>query len=202
MNMEEKMLNGLPYIANDEELRKKHNYAQRKTFEFNMSLPHDKIFRENIIRTLFKKVGENCNITPPFNCDYGCNITIGKNFYSNFNLTVLDVAEVIIGDNVMFGPNVGIYTAGHPIHYDMRNKGYEYGIRIEIGNSVWFGGNVVVNPGIRIGNNVVVGSGSVITKDIPDNVIVAGNPARIIREITEEDKKYYFKNRKFNKEIL
>lgn len=147
-------------------------------------------------------MGDNCNITPPFNCDYGCNITIGKNFYSNFNLTVLDVAEVIIGDNVMFGPNVGIYTAGHPIHYDMRNKGYEYGIRIEIGNSVWFGGNVVVNPGIRIGNNVVVGSGSVITKDIPDNVIVAGNPARIIREITEEDKKYYFKNRKFNKEIL
>lgn len=198
MNMEEKMLNGLPYIANDEELRKKHEYAQKKTFEFNRSLPHDKIFRKNIIETLFKATGANFNITPPFNCDYGCNITIGEDFYSNFNLVILDVAEVIIGDNVMFGPNVGIYTAGHPIHHEMRNAGYEYGIKIEIGNSVWFGGNVVVNPGIKIGNNVVVGSGSVITKDIPDNVIVAGNPAKIIREITEEDKKYYFKNKEFN----
>lgn len=202
MNMEEKMLNGLPYIANDEELRKKHDYAQKKTFEFNRSLPHDKVFRKNIIKTLFKETGEKFNITPPFNCDYGCNITIGENFYSNFNLVILDVAEVIIGDNVMFGPNVGIYTAGHPIHPEMRNDGYEYGIKVEIGSSVWFGGNVVVNPGIRIGDNVVVGSGSVITKDIPDNVIVAGNPAKILREITEEDKKYYFRNREFNIDMI
>lgn len=198
MNMEERMVNGLPYIAEDEELRKKHNYAQKKSFEFNRSLPHDKIYRKNIIKTLFKQTGEKFKITPPFYCDYGCNISIGENFYSNFNLTILDVAEVEIGDNVMFGPNVAIYTAGHPIHPENRNTGYEYGISIEIGNSVWLGGNVVVNPGIKIGNNVVIGSGSVITKNIPDNVIAAGNPAKVIREITEEDKKYYFKNREFD----
>lgn len=198
MNMEEKMLNGLPYLADDEDIREKWNYAQKKTFEFNRSLPHDRIFRENIIRTLFKKTEEKFKITPPFNCDYGCNISIGNNFYSNFNLIILDVAEVIIGDNVLIGPNVGIYTAGHPIHYEMRNTGYEYGIKIEIGNNVWIGGNVVVNPGVKIGDNVVIGSGSVITKDIPKDVIVAGNPAKIIRDITEEDKKYYYKDRKFD----
>lgn len=126
------------------------------------------------------------------------NIEVGENFYANFNCVILDVGKVKIGTNVMFAPNVSIYTAGHPIHPESRNSGYEYGIGITIGDNVWVGGSVVINPGVHIGNNVVIGSGSVVTKDIPDNVIAVGNPCRIIREITEDDRKYYFKDREFD----
>lgn len=108
------------------------------------------------------------------------------------------MGKVIIGNNVQFAPNVSLYTAGHPIHPDSRNSGYEYGIGITIGNNVWLGGNVVVNPGVHVGNNVVIGSGSVVTKDITDNVIAVGNPCKVIREITEEDRKYYYKNYEFD----
>lgn len=138
------------------------------------------------------------HIETPFRCDYGSNITVGNNFYANFNCTILDVGKVVIGENVMFAPNVSLYTAGHPIHPDSRNSGYEYGIAITIGNNVWIGGNVIVNPGVTIGNNVVIGAGSVVTKDIPDNVIAVGSPCRIVREITEEDRKYYYKDREFD----
>lgn len=134
---------------------------------------------------------------PPFHCDYGKNIEVGENFFANYNCIILDVAKVTIGKNVMFAPNVSIYTAGHPIHPDSRNSGYEYGIPVTIGDNVWIGGSVVINPGVTIGNNVVIGSGSVVTKDIPDNVIAVGNPCRVIREITEEDRKYYYKDRTF-----
>lgn len=119
-------------------------------------------------------------------------------FFANYNCIILDVGKVIIGNNVQFAPNVSLYTAGHPIHSDSRNSGYEYGIGITIGDNVWLGGNVVVNPGVHIGNNVVIGSGSVVTKDIPDNVIAIGNPCKVIREITEEDRKYYYKNYEFD----
>lgn len=119
-------------------------------------------------------------------------------FFANYNCTILDVGKVIIGNNVQFAPNVSLYTAGHPIHPDSRNSGYEYGIGITIGDNVWLGGNVVVNPGIHMGNNVVIGSGSVVIKDIPDNVIAIGNPCKVIREITEEDRKYYYKNYEFD----
>lgn len=138
------------------------------------------------------------HIETPFRCDYGSNITVGNNFYANFNCTILDVGKVVIGENVMFAPNVSLYTAGHPVHPDSRNSGYEYGIAITIGNNVWIGGNVIVNPGVTIGNNVVIGAGSVVTKDIPDNVIAVGSPCRIVREITEEDRKFYYKDREFD----
>ncbi|MGG7185842.1 sugar O-acetyltransferase, partial [Clostridium butyricum] len=129
---------------------------------------------------------------------YGSNIEVGENFYSNYNYIMLDVGKITIGKNVMFAPNVSIYTAGHPIHPQSRNSGYEYGIPVTIGDNVWVGGSVVINPGVTIGNNVVIGSGSVVTKDIPDNVIAVGNPCRVIREITEEDRKYYYKNNEFD----
>ena len=125
-------------------------------------------------------------------------IEAGNNFYANFNCVILDVAKVTIGENVMFAPNVAVYTAGHPVHPDSRNSGYEYGIGVTIGDNVWVGGNSVINPGVHIGNNVVIGSGSVVTKDIPDNAIAVGNPCRVIRYITEEDRKYYFKDREFD----
>ena len=136
----------------------------------------------------------------PFLCDYGSNIEVGDNFFANYNLIVLDVGKVTIGNNVMIAPNVSIYTAGHPIHPDSRNSGYEYGIDISIGDNVWIGGNVCILPGVHIGNNVVIGAGSVVTKDIPDDSIAAGNPCRLVRTITDADRKYYFKNRQFDVE--
>lgn len=117
---------------------------------------------------------------------------------ANYNCIILDVGKVRIGDNVMFGPNVSLFTAGHPIHPDSRNSGYEYGIGITIGNNVWIGGNTVVNPGVNIGDNAVIGAGSVVTRDIPANVVAVGNPCRVVRPIGEEDKHFYYKDRKFD----
>lgn len=135
-------------------------------------------------------MSENVHIEPDFFCDYGYNIELGENFYSNHNLVILDVAKVIIGNNVMVGPNCSILTAGHPIHYDIRNTGYEYGQRIVIEDNVWLGGNVVINPGVTIGKNSVIGSGSVVLKDTEPDSVYAGVPCKKIRNITDEDKNY------------
>ncbi|MGN0977911.1 MAG: sugar O-acetyltransferase [Faecousia sp.] len=143
---------------------------------------------------------QNAFINPPFYCDYGNHIKVGKNFFANYNCTILDVAQVTIGDNCLFAPNVSIYTAGHPLHPDSRNSAYEYGIRVTIGDNVWLGGNVVICPGVTIGSNTVIGAGSVVTRDIPEWSVAAGNPCRVIRKITEEDRKYYFKDRAFDEE--
>ena len=128
-------------------------------------------------------------VVPPFYCDYGSHVEVGENFFANYNCTILDVAPVKIGDNVLFGPNVSLYTAGHPLHPVSRNSAYEYGISITIGDNVWLGGNVVVTPGVHIGNNVVIGAGSVVTKDIPAGYLAVGVPCRPLRPITEADSK-------------
>ena len=143
------------------------------------------------------KEGYLC-IESPFFCDYGYNISVGTNFFANYNFVVLDVGKVTIGDDVMCGPNVMLCTAGHPLHPESRNSGYEYGIDITVGNNVWIGGNVCVMPGVNIGNNVVIGAGSVVTKDIPDNMLAFGNPCHVVREITEADRDFYFRDRKFD----
>ena len=139
-------------------------------------------------------------LNPPFYCDYGSHIEAGKNFFANYNCTIIDVAKVTIGDNCQMAPNVAIYTAGHPLHPVSRNSMYEYGISVSIGDNVWIGGNTVILPGVHIGSNTVIGAGSVVTKDIPDWVVAAGNPCRVIKQITEEDKKYYYKDREFDPE--
>ena len=136
---------------------------------------------------------EGAVINPPFYCDYGSHIHVGKNFFANYNCTIIDVAKVIIGDYCQMAPNVAIYTAGHPVHPDTRNSGYEYGKEVRIGNNVWIGGNTVICPGVTIGNNSVIGAGSVVTRDIPDWVVAAGNPCRVIRSITEADRRMLFK---------
>ncbi|MBP1561694.1 MAG: sugar O-acetyltransferase [Oscillospiraceae bacterium] len=199
MNMKERMLAGLPYKAWLDGLSEERMACKRKIYEYNNLAPDD-ARTDEIIRSILGKAGKDVHIEQPFHCDYGKNIEVGDNFYSNYNLVILDVGKVKIGDNVMLAPNVSIYTAGHPVHPDSRNSGYEYGIPITIGNNVWIGGSVVINPGVTIGNNAVIGSGSVVTRDIPDNCIAAGNPARVIREITEEDRKFYFKDRVFDVE--
>ena len=190
----EKSLEGKLYKATDYELYTERQNTKELIFMFNSLPPADVDKRNEIIRKLFSKTGEKFIIEPPFHCDYGSNISIGNNFYSNFNLTILDCAKTEIGDNVLIGPNVGIYPAGHPIDHELRILEYEFAFPVHIGNNVWIGGSVVINPGITIGDYSVIGSGSVVTRDIPSNVVAAGNPCRIIREISEKDKTYYFRN--------
>ncbi len=192
----EKMISGKPYKAFDDELVNERRYAKELISDFNSFRTNETINRNKLIKRLLGKIGNSFIIEPPFRCDYGYNIEIGENFYSNYNLIILDCAKVLIGDNVMIGPNVSIYTAGHPVYYEIRNQGYEYAFPVSIGNNVWIGGNAVINPGVTIGDNSVIGSGSVITKDIPGNVIAAGNPCKVLRGINEEDKLHYYKKLK------
>ena len=198
MNQKERMLCGLPYKAWLDGLSEEREICKQKIYELNMLSPKERNRIPEILKTLFGKTGEHVWIEPPFHCDYGWNIEVGENFFANYGFTVLDVGKVTIGDNAQIAPNVAIYTAGHPIHPESRNSGYEYGIPVTIGNNVWIGGNVVILPGVVIGDNVVIGAGSVVTKDIPDNMIAVGNPARTVREISDEDRQFYFKNRKFD----
>lgn len=200
MNQKERMLAELPYKAWLDGLEEERVETRKKVYAYNRLEPTDFAVLGEEIKKIFGKTGENITVEQPFHCDYGTNIEVGENFYANFNFTVLDVARVKIGNNCMMAPNVSIYTAGHPLHPDSRNSGYEYGIGVTIGDNVWVGGNVVINPGVRIGNNVVIGSGSVVTRDLPDNVLAAGNPCRIIREITEADRDFYYKDRRFDVE--
>lgn len=190
---------GLPYIS-DAAVMEEQKAARKLVHEFNTTDPSDFETLGKLAAKIVKCPGESVAIAPPFHCDYGFHIEVGENFFANYNCTILDVGKVTIGNNVLFAPNVSIYTAGHPIHPVSRNSAYEYGIPVTIGNNVWVGGNVIINPGVTIGDNVVIGAGSVVTKDIPANTIAAGNPCRVIRTITEEDKKYYYKDKEFDPE--
>lgn len=176
------MLAGEAYDAWDETLYNERIECRKTLMELNNSLPNSEQWRSAIDKLI--PGSEQAFLEPPFRCDYGYNIKLGKNFYANFSCVVLDVAPVEIGDNVMFAPNVQIYTAGHPLDVQQRVvEGVEFGQPITIGDNVWLGGGVIVCPGVTIGDNTVVGAGSVVTKDIPANVLAAGNPCKIIRPI-------------------
>jgi maltose O-acetyltransferase len=190
----EKMLAGDPYLASDAELVNERLAAKELIFDLNALRPAKIEERNALLQKLLGKTAGNFYVEPPFRCDYGYNIEIGENFYANYNLVILDCARVKIGSNVFIAPNVGIYTAGHPIHAELRNQELEFALPIEIGDNVWIGGNVVINPGVTIGSNAVIGSGSVVTKNIPANVVAAGNPCKVLRTITEEDRSYYYKD--------
>lgn len=166
-------------------------HARAVTYEYNHSHPSDRVRRRELLDELFAELGERSTIEPPFHCDCGCNIHIGEHFYANANCIILDEAPVHIGDNVQLGPNVSIYAVGHPIHHESRNKNGAYVIKtapVTIGNNVWIGGGTIINPGITIGDNTVIGAGSVVTRDIPGGVIAVGNPCKVLRPITDEDK--------------
>lgn len=191
MTEKEKAARGLLYNAMyDKELIEERAYCKAICYEYNQLHPAKTEEREALIQKLFGKIGGPFLIEPPFICDYGYNIEIGSNFYANHNCIILDTAKVIFGDNVMIAPNCGFYTAGHPLDAERRNAGLEYAHPIKVGNNVWIGGNVVVLPGVTIGDNAVIGAGSVVTKDIPPGIVAVGNPCRVIREITDEDKKF------------
>lgn len=189
---------GLPYIS-DKEIFEEQKRARKLTQAMNTADRSDFDKISKLVKELLGK-SENAFINPPFYCDYGDHIEVGKNFFANYNCTILDVARVVIGDNCQFAPNVSIYTAGHPLHPDTRNTLYEYGIEVMIGDNVWVGGNTVICPGVHIGSNSVIGAGSVVTKDIPDWSVAAGNPCKVIRKITDEDRKYYFRKQEFDEE--
>lgn len=190
MTEKEKMLLGKMYLV-DSELSVELNRSIQFAKLYNATTDDERDKRDNILKEWLGKIGENATIVPSFRCDYGSNIHIGDGFFANGDCIILDVHKVIIGNNVMFGPRVLVFTASHPIDADVRATSLVFGKAITIGDNVWIGGGTIINPGVSIGNRVVVGSGSVVTKDIPDDVVAAGNPCKIIRKITEKDKLYW-----------
>ena len=181
----ERMRRGLPYQASDPELKKMRLQVQQLLQKYNQLIPSDSINRNKLICKILGQVGENCAIYPPFFCDYGTNITVGRHFFANVGCTILDVAPVTIGNDVFLGPNVQIITASHPLEFDLRAKGFGLGSPISIGDYVWIGAGAIINPGVTIGAGTVIGSGSVVTHSIPEYVVAAGNPCQVIREIAE-----------------
>lgn len=189
MNELEKMINGFEYSSTSKELEELRNKAKDLCIEYNTLKSHQVKEKEDIIKNLFGKIGSNFYINSPFYCDYGFNIEAGDNFYINYNCVILDCAKVKFGNNIFIAPNCGFYTAGHPLDIERRNSFIEYAYPITVGDNVWIGANTAVVAGVKIGNGSVIGAFSVVVKDIPDNVLAFGNPCKVIREITEEDKK-------------
>ena len=186
MTEKEKRDNQELYDGNyNEEMMKEREKAKDLCFEYNLIKPSNRKEREQLIKKIFAKTGENILVESSFQCDYGYNIFVGENFYMNHNGVILDAAKVEFGDNVFIAPNCGFYTAGHPIDVEQRNKGLEYAKPIKVGDNVWIGGNVVVLPGVTIGNNCVIGAGSIVVKNIPDNSIAVGNPCKVIKQINK-----------------
>lgn len=198
MNNIERRDLGMAYIS-DASVMEEQKRCRRLVQRLNTADRSDFDEIGRIVKELFGKA-ENVFLNPPFYCDYGSHIEVGKNVFINYNCTIIDVAKVTIGNNCQIAPNVAIYTAGHPVHPVSRNSLYEYGLEVTIGDNVWIGGNTVILPGVHIGSNTVIGAGSVVTKDIPDWVIAVGNPCKVVRKITEADKEFYYKDRKFDAE--
>ena len=186
MTEKEKCRLGLLYDANyDTEILADRERAKELLYDYNRLRPSQQGERTQLLKKLLGKTGNNLIIEPPFACDYGHNIEVGENFYANVNLVILDGAKVSIGDNAFIAPNVGIYTAGHPLDVEQRNRGLEYALPVTIGHNVWIGAGVSILPGVTIGDNTVIGAGSVVTKDIPSNVLAVGNPCRVIKDIKQ-----------------
>ena len=192
MTEREKAAAGYLYDANyDKELAVLRDRCKDLCWEFNACKPSELEKQRAILSQVFGKTDGDFIVTAPFWCDYGCNITLGKHFYSNHNCVMLDGAKITFGDHVFIAPNCVFSTAGHAIDETQRNQGLEIALPITVGNSVWFGANVTVLPGVTIGDNVVIGAGSVVTRDIPSGVVAVGNPCRVLRQITEADKQKY-----------
>lgn len=198
MTTKERMHNQQVYFCDDSNLAAEQIQCLEILYDYNHTRPSEGAKRESILKELLAEVGENCYIEPPLHTNWGRYTHLGKNVYANFNLTLVDDTHIYIGDYVMIGPNVTIATAGHPIDPDLRQRVAQFNIPVRIGNNVWIGANSVILPGVTIGDNSVIGAGSIVTKDIPANVVAVGNPCRVLREINDRDKEYYYKDMKID----
>ena len=201
--MKDRLHTGEIYFPNDEEIMAKQLQWLDRLYEFNMTRPTEQEKRQAMLKEMFAEIGEGCYIEPPFHANMGGHhVHFGKNIYVNFNGTFVDDTHIYVGDCTMFGPNVTIATAGHPILPELREQGFQYNMPIRIGRNCWLGAGVIVMPGVTIGDNVVIGAGSVVTKDLPSNVVAVGNPCRVMREVSEHDRVYYYKDRKIDYDSL
>ena len=198
MNTRERMKNGQLYFCTDEEVAKEQLKCLDRLYDFHRTRPSEMPKRMALLKEILAEVGENCYVEPPLHANWGINTHFGNNVYANFNLTLVDDCDIYVGDSVMFGPNVTVAVAGHPIDPDLRRKVAQFNIPVRIGNNVWIGAGAVILPGVTIGDNSVIGAGSIVTKDIPANVVAVGNPCRVLREINDRDREYYYKDRKID----
>ena len=198
MNTRERMKNGQLYFCTDEEVAKEQLKCLDRLYDFNRTRPSEMPKRMALLKEILAEVGENCYVEPPLHANWGINTHFGNNVYANFNLTLVDDCDIYVGDSFMFGPNVTVAVAGHPIDPDLRRKVAQFNIPVRIGNNVWIGAGAVILPGVTIGDNSVIGAGSIVTKDIPANVVAVGNPCRVLREINDRDREYYYKDRKID----
>ncbi|MBQ8278509.1 MAG: sugar O-acetyltransferase [Roseburia sp.] len=203
MTQKERMLAGLIYDPGDEEIMDEQVVCQEKMYDFNATRPSEGKKRELAMKAMLGSCGEGCYIEPPFRANWGGkHVHFGNNVYANFNLTCVDDGNIYIGDKVMFGPNVTIATANHPVQPELRARALQYNRDVHIGNNVWIGANTAIVPGVTIGDNSVIGAGSVVTKDIPANVVAVGCPCKVLREIGEHDRKYFYKEEEIDWENL
>ena len=198
MNTRERMKNGQLYFCTHEEVAKEQLKCLDRLYDFNRTRPSEMPKRMALLKEILAEVGENCYVEPPLHANWGINTHFGNNVYANFNLTLVDDCDIYVGDSVMFGPNVTVAVAGHPIDPGLRRKVAQFNIPVRIGNNVWIGAGAVILPGVTIGDNSVIGAGSIVTKDIPANVVAVGNPCRVLREINDRDREYYYKDRKID----
>ncbi len=197
MNNREKMLTGDLYLPDGDDVMNDQLLCMEKLYDYNATRPLEGKKRTQLLKEMFAEIGEDCYIEPPLHANWGGHhVHFGKRVYANFNLTLVDDSHIYVGDYTMIGPNVTIATAGHPILPELREKNYQYNIPVHIGKNCWLGAGVIVLPGVTIGDNTVIGAGSIVTKDIPSNVVAVGNPCKVLREINEHDKEYYYKDRK------
>lgn len=197
--IKERMHSERLYYCNDKALMDEQLRCLELLYDFNQTRPLEQSKRKEMLKEMFAEIGEDCYIEPPFHASWGGkNVHFGNGVYANFNLTLVDDGKIFVGNNVMFAPNVTVASATHPINPNIRRKQAQYNLSIHIGDNVWIGANSVILPGVHIGKNTVIGAGSVVTKDIPDNVVAVGNPCRVIREINDNDMKYYNKNMKID----
>lgn len=203
MKQYERMLEGKIYDPFDPEIIKEQSGCMELLYEYNATRPGEPDKREELLKKMFGSIGEGCYIEPPLHANWaGKHVFMGNQVYANFNLTIVDDANIYIGDKVMFGPNVTIATANHPINPQLREKGMQYNKEVHIGNNVWIGAGAIIVPGITIGDNSVIGAGSVVTRDIPANVVAVGNPCRVMREIGEHDREFFFREERIDWENL
>ncbi|MGN0546081.1 MAG: sugar O-acetyltransferase [Acutalibacteraceae bacterium] len=203
MSMKEKLHTTELYLPDDDEIMTEQMLCLEKLYDYNATRPLEAEKREKMLKDMFAEIGEECYIEPPLHANWGGkHVHFGNRVYANFNLTLVDDTHIYVGDCTMFDPNVTVATAGHPILPELREQAYQYNASVHIGRNCWIGAGAVIVPGITIGDNVVIGAGSVVTKNIPDNVVAVGNPCRVLREINDHDREYYFKDKKIDPKLL